>query len=72
MHQNHPHLRPSSLTGATENKSGDNNLELHGELITAFTVEYANHDRGYDSREDRAQRVFFTDFELTVPPIGCP
>ncbi|ACV06901.1 hypothetical protein I6I18_07230 [Kytococcus sedentarius] len=60
------------VTGATDNDSGDNNLKLHGEQITEFTVEYANHDRGYDPKEDRAQRVFFTDFELTVPPIGCP
>ncbi|MFL0459377.1 hypothetical protein ACH0CA_02705 [Kytococcus sedentarius] len=60
------------VTGATDNDSGDNNLKLHGEQITQFTVEYANHDRGYNPNEDRAQRVFFTDFELTVPPIGCP
>ena len=55
-------------------KSGDNNLRLHGEQITEFTVQYANHDRNYwwGSSEDRAQRIFFTDFELTVPPIGCP
>lgn len=58
-------------TGATDNDSGDNNLKLHGEQITAFTVEYANHDRK-SAGQDRAQRVFFTDLELTVPPIGCP
>ncbi len=59
-------------SGGTENASGLSNLRLRGSNITSFSLRYANFDTAYNSGYDRDQRVFLTDFDLTVPPIGCP
>lgn len=63
---------------AVDNSSGANNLNAHGEKISSFTISYSNWDQywdlngdGYYPDVDRDQRVFLTDFRLTVPPNNC-
>lgn len=58
-----------------DNASGGNNLKAHGENITKFTIRYSNFDQEWQyatgKKQDRDQRVFLTDFKLTVPPTDC-
>ena len=60
----------STSYSLVNNALGTNNLRVHGENVTTFQVKYANWDRAYTG-VDRDQRVFLTDFRLTVPPVGC-
>lgn len=53
------------------NSSGNNNLNVHGENLTSFQLFYSNHDQNYNRGFDRDQRVFLTDFRVTIPPVGC-
>lgn len=60
----------STYYSPVNNASGSNNLVAHGENITSFQVKYANWDQ-YSTGADRDQRVFLTDFDITIPPTGC-
>lgn len=57
--------------GDVDNASGNCNVRAHGENLTRFTVTYENWDRDDTQNLDRDQRVFLTDFAITVPPVGC-
>lgn len=57
--------------GSTDNASAESNLQLSGTNISTFSLRYANFDTSYNQHPDRDQRVFLTDFHLTVPPKGC-
>lgn len=52
----------------------DHNVRVSGTNVTSFTVHDGNSDRSYDEWGvvDRDQESFFTDFKITVPPVGCP
>lgn len=56
---------------ATPNNDASANLRLQGTNIQTFTLEYRNFDQNYVAGNDRDQRVFLTDIDITVPPTGC-
>lgn len=58
--------------GVTNNDDAASNLQLSGTNLTSFTLQYANFDQDYDRHPDRDQAVFLTNFNITVPPTGCP
>ncbi|WP_144043011.1 hypothetical protein [Kytococcus schroeteri] len=61
----------SAQTGDAPNSDGTHNVRAHGEKLTRFTVTYENWDNADNNTMDRDQRVFLTDFAITVPPVGC-